>query len=192
MHNNASRASQCRLEIWCCRLWLGPAILPSVEREPSMKKFERQEAILQLVGSHAVASQEELRKLLENRGWSVTQATLSRDLRELGLVRAPTDDGVRYMRPEALGGDEGKPSLEALLPQLFDAVDGVSELLVLHTLPGGAQPIAEAIDAQDWPEIIGTIGGENTILIVCRSSQARIELAQRLQAMAGRRPQARA
>ncbi|HEY2374819.1 MAG TPA: hypothetical protein VGH98_02490 [Gemmatimonadaceae bacterium] len=157
-----------------------------------MKKFERQEAILQLVGSHAVASQEELRKLLENRGWSVTQATLSRDLRELGLVRAPTDDGVRYMRPEALGGDEGKPSLEALLPQLFDAVDGVSELLVLHTLPGGAQPIAEAIDAQDWPEIIGTIGGENTILIVCRSSQARIELAQRLQAMAGRRPQARA
>jgi transcriptional regulator of arginine metabolism len=96
------------------------------------------------------------------------------------------------MRPEALGGDEGKPSLEALLPQLFDAVDGVSELLVLHTLPGGAQPIAEAIDAQDWPEIIGTIGGENTILIVCRSSQARIELAQRLQAMAGRRPQARA
>ncbi|HKW48874.1 MAG TPA: hypothetical protein VJN70_15595 [Gemmatimonadaceae bacterium] len=156
-----------------------------------MKKSERQEAILQLVASHAIASQEELRRLLESRGWRVTQATLSRDLRELGLVRAPTDDGVRYMRPEALGGDEGKPSLEALLPQLFDAVDGVSELLVLHTLPGGAQPIAEAIDAQGWPEIIGTIGGENTILIVCRSSQARIELTQRLRTMAERRHQGR-
>ena len=157
-----------------------------------MKKSERQETILQLVGSHAIASQEELRKLLEDRGWKVTQATLSRDLRELGLVRAPTDAGVRYMRPEALGGDEDKPSLEALLPQLFGAVDGVSELLVLHTLPGGAQPIAEAIDAQGWPEIIGTIGGENTILIVCRSAQARIELAQRLRTMAGRRSQQRA
>ena len=157
-----------------------------------MKKSERLEAILQLVGSHAIASQEELRRLLESRGWKVTQATLSRDLRELGLVRAPTETGVRYMRPEALGGEEGKPSLEALLPQLFDAVDGVSELLVLHTLPGGAQPIAEAIDAQGWPDVIGTIGGENTILIICRSSEARIELTQRLRTLAGRRPQGRA
>jgi len=106
-------------------------------------------------------------------------------------VRAPTDEGARYMRPEALGGDEDKPSLEGLLPQLFDAVDGVSELLVLHTLPGGAQPIAEAVDAQDWPEIIGTIAGENTILIVCRSSQARIQLAERLRTLAGRRAQPR-
>jgi transcriptional regulator of arginine metabolism len=152
-----------------------------------MKKPERHEAILQLIGSHAVGSQEELRRLLGERGWRVTQATLSRDLRELGLVRAQTDDGARYVRPESLGGDEGKPSLEALLPQLFDAVDGVSELLVLHTLPSGAQPIAEAIDAQGWPEIIGTIAGENTILIVCRSSQARIELAQRLRELAERR-----
>ena len=156
-----------------------------------MKKPERHEAILQLLSTHAIASQEDLRRLLEERGWRVTQATLSRDLRELGVVRAPTDDGARYVRPETLGGDEGKPSLEALLPQLFDAVDGVSELLVLHTLPGGAQPIAEAIDAQEWPEIIGTIGGENTILIVCRSSQARIEVAQRLRAMASRRSRAR-
>jgi transcriptional regulator of arginine metabolism len=90
-----------------------------------------------------------------------------------------------------LAGDEGKPSLEGLLPQLFDAVDGVSELLVLHTLPSGAQPIAEAIDAREWPEIIGTIAGENTILIVCRSSSARLELADRLRALAGRRPAAR-
>lgn len=151
------------------------------------RKPERQEAILRLIASHAVASQEELRRLLEERGWRVTQATLSRDLRELGLVRAQTDDGARYVRPETLGLDEDKPSLEALLPQLFDDVDGVSELLVLHTLPSGAQPIAEAIDAQGWPEIIGTIAGENTILIVCRSSEARQELAQRLRTMAGRR-----
>jgi transcriptional regulator of arginine metabolism len=162
-----------------------------VERTPGERKAERHEAILRLIGSHAISSQEELRRLLEDRGWRVTQATLSRDLRELGLVRAPTDDGARYVRPETLGADEEKPSLEALLPQLFDDVDGVSELLVLRTLPGGAQPIAEAIDAQGWPEIIGTIGGENTILIVCRSSASRVELTHRLRAMAGRRAGAR-
>ena len=172
---------------WNCRGWIGRAILPAVERTPGSRKGERQEAILQLIASHSVGSQEELRRLLEDRGWRVTQATLSRDLRELGLVRAPTEDGARYMRPETLGGDEESPSLEALLPQLFDDVDGVSELLVLHTLPGGAQPIAEAIDAQGWREVIGTIGGENTILIVCRSAAARLELAQRLRVLAGRR-----
>jgi transcriptional regulator of arginine metabolism len=171
-------------------MWVS-AILSAVEREPGMKKRERQDAILRLVGSHAIANQEELRRLLEERGWQVTQATLSRDLRELGVVRAPTDDGARYVLPQMLAGDEGKPSLEGLLPQLFDAVDGVSELLVLHTLPSGAQPIAEAIDAREWPEIIGTIAGENTILIVCRSSSARLELADRLRALAGRRPAAR-
>jgi transcriptional regulator of arginine metabolism len=156
------------------------------------KKPDRQQAILRLIGTHAVASQEELRRLLDERGWQVTQATLSRDLRELGLVRAQTGAGARYVRPETLGGDEDTPSLEALLPQLFDDVDGVSELLVLHTLPSGAQPIAEAIDAQGWSEIIGTIAGENTILIVCRSSQARLELSERLRTLAGRRAVLRA
>ena len=174
------------------RVRRGTAILRPVTSTPSRKKPERHEAILRLVESHAIASQEDLRRLLEARGWQVTQATLSRDLRELGLVRAQTEDGARYVRPETLGGEDDTPSLEALLPQLFDSVDGVSELLVLHTLPSGAQPIAEAIDAQGWPEIIGTIAGENTILIVCRSSEARRELAQRLRTMAGARAAARA
>lgn len=167
------------------------AILPAVEREPGMKKRDRHDAILSLIERRPIASQEELRQALAEQGWHVTQATLSRDLRELGIVRAPTSEGARYMRPQMLGGDDGKPSLEALLPQLFDDIDGVSELLVLHTLPGGAQPIAEAIDAQGWTEIIGTIGGENTILIVCRSEQARLTLSERLRIMAVRRPAAR-
>ena len=162
-----------------------------VEREPGMKKRDRHEAILSLVDARAIASQEELRQALAEQGWHVTQATLSRDLRELGVVRAPTTVGARYLLPQMLGSDDGKPSLEALLPKLFDDVDGVSELLVLHTLPGGAQPIAEAIDAQGWSEIIGTIGGENTVLIVCRSEQARLALADRLRAMAVRRPASR-
>src|SRR5215204_6858955 len=82
------------------------------------KKNQRQQAILQLIGSHHIASQEELKRLLLGLGWSVTQATLSRDLRDLGVVRAPSEDGVRYLLPEMVGDDD-KPSLDGLLPQLF-------------------------------------------------------------------------
>jgi transcriptional regulator of arginine metabolism len=143
------------------------------------KKQERQSAIQQLIGSHQISSQEELKTLLGARGHVVTQATLSRDLRDLGVVRAPGEEGARYLLPEMVV-DESKPSLDGLLPQLFSRIDGVGELLVLHTLPGGAQPIAEALDGQVWPEVIGTLAGENTVLIVCRSSQARQTLAQRI------------
>ena len=146
-------------------------------------KHQRQQAILQLIGSHQVASQEDLRTLLSARGLNVTQATLSRDLRDLGVVRAPGEDGARYMLPEMMA-DEAKPSLEGLLPQLFSRIDGVGELLVLHTLPSGAQPIAEALDAQGWPEAIGTLAGENTVLIICRSLAAREALTARILALA--------
>jgi transcriptional regulator of arginine metabolism len=143
------------------------------------KKNDRQNAILQLIGAHEVANQEDLRKLLVARGLDVTQATLSRDLHELGVVRAPTEDGSRYLLPEMVS-DDSKPSLEMLLPELFSRIDGVGELIVLHTLPSGAQPIAEAIDSQSWPEIMGTLAGENTVLIVCRSADARLALIDRL------------
>src|SRR5215831_15153495 len=143
------------------------------------KKQDRQGTVLRLIGSHRIANQEDLRRLLAAEGWNVTQATLSRDLRDLGVVRAPGDDGSRYMLPEMVA-DEAKPSLDGLLPQLFSRIDGVGELIVLHTLPSGAQPIAEAIDSQGWTEVIGTLGGENTILIICRSTDARAVLTRRL------------
>ena len=146
-------------------------------------KTERHAAILDLIGAHDVASQEGLRKLLHRRGVSVTQATLSRDLRELGVGRIPGDDGARYALPLPAPGD-AIPSLKTLLPQLFSRIDGVGELVVLHTLASGAQPVSEAIDATAWREVLGTIAGENTVLVVCRSVQARLEITQRLTALA--------
>jgi transcriptional regulator of arginine metabolism len=71
-----------------------------------------------------------------------------------------------------------------LLPQLFESVDGVRELLVLRTVSSGAQPIAEAVDAEQWEEVVGTVAGENTILIICRSEEARLKLADRLRKLA--------
>jgi transcriptional regulator of arginine metabolism len=146
-------------------------------------KRERQRVILELVQTTPVSSQEELKRLLATRGCQVTQATLSRDLRDLGLARVSTEDGVRYVVPDAFGEDS-RPPLDATLAQFLGSIDGVGELIVLHTLPGGAQPVAEAIDAEEWPEVLGTIGGENTILIVCRSPEARVKVMKRIQEIA--------
>jgi transcriptional regulator of arginine metabolism len=115
----------------------------------------------------------------------VTQATLSRDLRDLGLARVSTEDGGRYVLPESLAGDGDKPLLSNLLPQLFSRVDGVGELIVLHTVRSGAQPIAEAIDQEGFEEVLGTIAGDDTILIVTRSAEARVALTDRLLELAG-------
>jgi transcriptional regulator of arginine metabolism len=150
------------------------------------RKSERQQAILSIIAARPIASQEVLKQLLNERGLAVTQATLSRDLRDLGVVRAPTESGSRYLLQEMLS-DDAKLSLDSLLPQWFSSIDGVGELVVLRTLSSGAQPIAEALDSADWPEVIGTIAGENTVLIVCRSAQARLALTDRISRLAAER-----
>lgn len=149
------------------------------------KKRARQAAIVDLVAQNVVGSQEELRQLLVARGMDVTQATLSRDLRDLGLARISTEAGGRYVLPETLSPDEGNPLLGNLLPQLFTSMDGVGELIVLHTVRSGAQPIAEAIDQEGFDEVLGTIAGDDTILIVTRSTAARAALTARLLDLAG-------
>ena len=150
----------------------------------STNKTARQHAIRELIDSRPVGSQEELRKLLRQRGWDVTQSTLSRDLREMRLARVPTDDGSRYATTESTP-DVSRVTLDELLPRLFDRIDGVGELLVLHTVPGGAQTIAFALDAEGWPDLLGTIAGDDTILLVCRSASARERLTRRIRTLAG-------
>lgn len=147
-------------------------------------KRERQNAILETIDAHQVVSQEDLRKLLLQRGWDVTQATLSRDLRELRIARVPTAEGARYAVTDG-SIEEARVALDTLLPQLFLRIDGVGEMVVLRTVPGGAQPIASALDGEAWPDILGTVGGDDTILIICRSVQARERTVRRIKALAG-------
>ena len=149
------------------------------------KKQGRQAAIRELVTAHEVSSQEELRQLLVERGVDVTQATLSRDIRDLGLARVSVEGGVRYVAQGSLGTEDAKPLLGSLLPQLFARIEGVGELIVLHTMRSGAQPIAEAIDQEEFPDVLGTIAGDDTILIVTRSAEARQSLTLRLLELAG-------
>ena len=147
-------------------------------------KQDRQNAIREIIGSRAVASQEELRQLLAERGWDVTQSTLSRDMRDLRIARVPTATGTRYTTADTTGHYEERATLGSIFAQFFARLDSVREFLVVRTKIAGAQPIAEAIDAEDNPDILGTIAGENTILIICRSDAARDRVAKRLLALA--------
>ncbi len=150
-------------------------------------KRVRQTTIREIIEAREVGSQEDLRKMLRQRGWDVTQATLSRDLRELGVARVSTPEGARYTLATSGGSSsaDGNPVLEAVLPPLFSTVDGVGEMVVIRTVPGGAQPIARAIDAESWPDILGTLAGDDTILLICRSAAARERLVRRIRTLAG-------
>lgn len=150
-------------------------------------KRERQATIRSIIDARPIEGQEELRKELRKRGWDVTQSTLSRDLREMRVSRIPgPSGGSRY---SMMADDtDARPPLQALLPPLYTAIDGVGELIVLHTLPGGAQPIGVALDAEEWPEVMGTIAGDDTVLIICRSSAAMEKIIKRLKSVAGPTP----
>lgn len=150
-----------------------------------MTKRERQTVIREIIATRPVGSQEELRQLLAERGWDVTQSTLSRDMRDLRIARIPTPTGIRYTVPEAAASsEEGRATLASIFPQLFARLDFTGELIVVKTVVAGAQPIAEAIDNEGNPDVLGTIAGENTILIICRSDSARERVAKRLLSLA--------
>lgn len=150
-----------------------------------MSKRERQRQILDVIRANRVSSQESLREILLERGTEVTQATLSRDLRELRLVKVPGADGQGYYSvPEEW---DSTPPLESLLPTLFHSADGVDNLLVVRTMKGGAQTVAAGIDWEEWPEVLGTLAGDDTILIILRDAAKRPVIQKRLEEMASRR-----
>ena len=147
------------------------------------EKNERQQAIREIVTARAVTSQEALRRQLAKRGWEVTQSTLSRDLRELRVARIPDEHGsVRYAFSEGNGTDDSSAELEAMLPALLVDADGVGVLAVARTRRSGAQPVAEALDRLEWPDVMGTIAGDDTVLLICRSSPGRARVVKRLRA----------
>lgn len=149
-----------------------------------MSKRDRHTALLEIIRDQQVNSQDALRDLLADRGFDVTQATVSRDIRELRLVKVSGADGTsHYTLPEEW---ENTPPLETLLPTLYTGAEGTRNLLVVRTMTGGAQAVALAIDWEEWPEVLGTIAGDDTILIICREDDQVDEVRSRLETIAGR------
>ena len=147
-----------------------------------MSKHDRHAQILEVLKNHRVTSQESLRELLQKQGTDVTQATLSRDMRELRRVKVPGADGApHYSVPEEW---DSTPSLESLLPALFQSAEGVDHLLVVQTMKGGAQTVAAGIDWEEWHEVLGTLAGDDTILIILRKPEFLPAVQARLEQMA--------
>ena len=146
-------------------------------------KSQRHAAILGLIRRHRVESQERLRALLQAEGFDVTQATLSRDIRDLGLARVSDPEGGHHYQTPA-SADAVQPPLAQLVATLHLSSEGVGPLLVVRTPPGAANALGRALDVAAWPELLGTIAGDDTLLLIARSDAARRRVAGRLAELA--------
>lgn len=141
-----------------------------------MSKLSRQKVIQDIVAKKTVASQDELRLLLTRRGHAVTQATLSRDVHELGLVKTP--DGYSFLSDERVKST--LVSVERLVREFVRDARAAQNLVVVRTSAGSAQGVAAALDAESWPEVVGTVGGDDTILIVSPDAKHAALLVRRI------------
>ena len=148
-----------------------------------MKQF-RQAAIVELVTSEAILSQELLRKRLERRGFDATQATLSRDIKELGLVKRAADGA--YQRADVVQMQTRSPRADGqrAVADYLKRVEQVDQMIVLKTNPGEAQLLALAIDRATYDEVVGTVGGDDTILVIARHRRAAAEMVKRFETWA--------
>jgi transcriptional regulator of arginine metabolism len=150
-----------------------------------LTKYDRHNAIRELVAAANVTSQDDLRRKLVRRGFDVTQATLSRDIHEMHLYKGPNG----YALPNGNGAvhdeDDELPSIGEVLSGFGLKVKQAQNQLVLVTTAGSAQPVALGIDHEDWDEVVGTIAGDDTVLIICPDQKRASLLRGRLEEMIG-------
>jgi transcriptional regulator of arginine metabolism len=147
-----------------------------------MSKPLRQRAILELLERGPVPSQEDLQRILNRRGFDVGQATLSRDIRDLGLVKS--SEGYAVAQGDS-SSEAALPPVSRLVREFVLSTRMAQNLLVIKTSVGSAQPVAAALDGEDWAEAIGTIAGDDTILMVCTDRKAAKRLEHRILGMLG-------
>ena len=149
-------------------------------------KAHRQAVILELVDREALHSQDHLRRRLHRRGFDATQATISRDIKELGLVKRAGDGA--YQRPgvDTTNPQTARTALERATAEFLRRAERVQQLVVIRTGVGQAQPLALAIDRAQLAEAVGTIAGDDTILVIARDGRRAAALVRRLEGYAGR------
>src|SRR5579863_5464013 len=147
-----------------------------------MNKALRQRAVLEVLRQGPVTSQEDLQRALRKRGFKVGQATLSRDIRDLNLSK--TSAGYALVPAEG-SASLALPPVQRLVREFVLEVRPAQNLLVVKTIVGSAQPVAAALDEQEWEGVVGTIGGDDTILIVCPDRDSAKKVALRIEEMLG-------
>jgi len=147
-------------------------------------KERRQRALADLIRSGALSSQDELVGRLSELGFAVTQATISRDLEQIGAVKVRRDGQLSYAMPDE--PREGTGRLGMLMREFVRSIDTAGNLVVIRTPPGSAHLIGVALDQAQLSEIVGTICGDDTIFIACSSAKVAAELATRFRSESGR------
>jgi transcriptional regulator of arginine metabolism len=148
-----------------------------------MKRF-RQAALLDLVSREAISSQDALRQRLRARGFEATQATISRDIKDLRLVKRAADGAYERPGPDAAGHRSPAPRPRQIVAEYLRRIDRVEQLLVLKTDAGQASPLAIAIDRAELGEVVGTVAGDDTILVITRSAAGARDVARLLETWA--------
>lgn len=146
-------------------------------------KSKRHAMIIKIIGSCEVETQEELARLLSEQGFKVTQATVSRDIKELRLIKVLTPDGgYKYATVEKAESDMQERFIR-LFSNCVVSINNAGNLIVIKTISGSASVAAEAIDSSNWPEIAGTIAGDNTIFVAVREGKSVPDIIKRFQKM---------
>lgn len=146
-------------------------------------KYNRHAKILELIEKYEIETQEELAEKLKETGMDVTQATVSRDIKELRLVKIMTQDERYRYAPISQSDGVITNRLLTIFTESFMSCDYANNIVVVKTLPGMAQASASAVDSLKWPDIIGTIAGDDTIMIVCRAEKIAEELVNKFSRM---------
>jgi transcriptional regulator of arginine metabolism len=150
-------------------------------------KARRQSVILDVIQREPVRSQEQLRRRMRAAGFDVTQATLSRDIRELGVVKGGQDGAYQTPPAAAANGQASRSLLQRALADYLTRLDQVQQLVVMRTGPGQAQLLGVALDGARLPEVVGTLAGDDTILVIASDARRARSLVKRLEQMVGER-----
>ena len=161
----------------------------STTRESS--RVERERRIREIIAQQPVETQEALVELFRRRGMTVTQATISRDIKRLGLVKAPWTDGrFHYVMPERPSPADVLRRLQHAVTEYVLSVASGEDLVVVHTLTGRANAVAAAIDEMQWEDVVGTVAGDDTILVVPRRRAVRDRVLEKLHLLMEGKPPA--
>lgn len=146
-------------------------------------KNSRHQKILELIEKNTVTTQEKLQQLLDDAGYSATQATISRDIKELRLVKTLSPSGVYYYsRPASPApGEEMQFNINSVFLEAISSVERVNNFVVVHTFPGMASALCEVLDKGNWLGLAGTVAGDNTIFVMLRSDHQAEEFLDFLQ-----------
>lgn len=148
-------------------------------------KSKRHAKILEIIGKNDVETQEELSELLEREGFQVTQATVSRDIRELKLTKVSLNSGKQKYASILESSADLSQKYIRVLKDGFASMDMAQNILVVRTVSGMAMAVAAALDSVNFPEIVGTIAGDDTVMCAVRSVEENVQLMDRIRRMVG-------